>query len=67
MKARIYKLNEYLQRVEERLSLEQQRKRPDGFALLHLRMLRLRIRNALTRAMARLATPTIAAPQMQAG
>ena len=57
MKARIYKLNEFLQRVEARLSLEQQRKRPDGFALLHLKMLRLRIRNTLTRAIQQVAAP----------
>ncbi|OYX62690.1 MAG: hypothetical protein B7Y88_13890 [Sphingomonadales bacterium 32-64-17] len=62
MKARIYKLNEYLQRVEERLSLEQQRERPSSYMLLHLKLLRLRIRNALSRAMQRLAKP-----QLQAG
>ncbi|MEN7538570.1 hypothetical protein [Aurantiacibacter flavus] len=57
MKARIYKLTEYLQRVEERLSLEQQRKQPNSLALLQLRHLRLRIRNALSRTLLRLAKP----------
>ena len=57
MKARIYKLNEYLQRVEDRLSLEQQRERPSSYALLHLKLLRLRIRHALSRAFQRLAKP----------
>ncbi|WP_137679929.1 hypothetical protein [Aurantiacibacter suaedae] len=61
MKARIYKLTEYLQRVEERLSLEQQRERPNGFALLHLKLLRLRIRNTLSRAIQRLAKPQVQA------
>lgn len=57
MKARIYKLTEYLQRVEERLSLEQQREKPNGLALLHLQHLRQRIRSVMKRAIQRLAKP----------
>ena len=61
MKARIYKLSEYLQRVDERLSLEQQRTQPNGFALLHLQLLRQRIRTALRRAFQRRAEAAIQA------
>jgi hypothetical protein len=51
MKGRIYRLHEYLQSVEQRLLLEEQRRDPNLWILLHLRATRLRIRNALRRTM----------------
>jgi len=57
MKARIFQLTEYLQRVEGRLELEQRRERPDPLILLYLRTARLRIKKALSRAMGRIVNP----------
>ena len=57
MKARIYKLTEYLQRVENHLAIEELRQQPNSFVLLHLRLLRLRIRKALARAMRHVVNP----------
>lgn len=57
MRARIFRLAEYLQRVENRLEIEEQRKKPDPLILLYLRTARLRIRSALSRAMGRIVNP----------
>lgn len=57
MRARIFRLAEYLQRVEDRLEIEERRKRPDPLILLYLRTARLRIRRALSRVMGRIVNP----------
>ncbi len=49
MKGRIYRLNELLQKVDRHLRLEKQRRHPDAWNLLRLRLLRHRIRSALRR------------------
>ncbi|MBY6015642.1 hypothetical protein KUV75_12110 [Qipengyuania gaetbuli] len=57
MRARIFRLAEYLQRVEDRLEIEKRRKRPDPLTLLYLRTAQLRIRRALSRAIGRIVNP----------
>lgn len=57
MKGRIYRLTELLQKVDRHLRLERQRRDPDVWNLLRLRLLRHRIRNALRRSSARWVTP----------
>lgn len=57
MKVRIYRLNEYLQRIEARLQIEEHRPLPNSLILLYLRSARLRIKNALVRAKGRMINP----------
>ncbi len=57
MKGRVYRLTEFLQKVEQRLELEERRQRPNVLILLHLRTLRLRIKNAMKRALGRWINP----------
>lgn len=57
MKGRIYRLNELLQKVDRHLRLEMQRRHPDAWNLMRLRLLRYRIRNALRRLAGRWVNP----------
>lgn len=57
MRAGIFRLTEYLQRVEDRLRIEETRTNPDPIVLLYLRTARLRIKRALSRAMGRIVNP----------
>ena len=57
MKGRIYRLNELLQKVDRHLRMESERRHPDAWTLLRLRLLRQRIRNALRRSARRWVNP----------
>jgi hypothetical protein len=57
MKGRIFRLTELLQKVDRHLRMEKQRRDPDAWNMLRLRLLRHRIRAALHRSAANRFTP----------
>jgi uncharacterized protein YdcH (DUF465 family) len=47
MRPRLFRLLEMHQRIDDRLRLELQRRRPDPFRVMHLKKLKLRVKDRL--------------------
>ena len=48
MTAEVFRLMEAHQRIDEELRMESDRRRPDPFKMMHLKKLKLRIKDRLT-------------------
>lgn len=57
MMARIYRLSEIHQKIDERLRLEQRKRLPDSLAMSRLKKMKLRIKDRIHRQLAREAMP----------
>ena len=53
MMARIYRLSEFHQKIDERLRLEQRKRMPDTLEMSRLNRLKLRIKDRMARLLAR--------------
>ncbi len=49
MPPRLYRLSEIHARIDRALRIEQRRRRPDGFALMRLKKLKLRVKDLIHR------------------
>lgn len=49
MTARLYRLTEMHQRIDEKLRLEQKRRAPDGLQMTRLKKMKLRAKDLITR------------------